>query len=176
MASRWIATVPLQREWTHHALVAADFAYWARQPHRPAARRDPTTGSSSPPPPGSPSVWPSTHTGMEGGAATSSGIDQLGITQSPLADVVVTNRVEFPPTETIVALVQVLSNHGCPARFVPTGCRPSSKRPICRPPPDLVVSPPASHVQASTRTAPGVVNHHRGRQATVALPRPRPEP
>ncbi|MCU0873326.1 MAG: hypothetical protein MUE50_13375, partial [Pirellulaceae bacterium] len=30
--SRWIATVPLQREWRHQALVAADFAYWHDSP------------------------------------------------------------------------------------------------------------------------------------------------
>jgi hypothetical protein len=95
--SRWIATVPLEREWTHHALVAADFAYWHDSP---AGRR---RGG-----PGDRLKFTAaaritvglafTHTGMEGGRHEFS-IDQLGFAQSPLADAAVTSRVEFPATE-----------------------------------------------------------------------------
>lgn len=95
--SRWIATVPLQREWTHQALVATDFAYWSDSPTGkrrggpddrlkfPAAARL-TVGLAF------------THTGVEGGRHEF-WIDQLGIAQSPLADLAVTDRVKFPPTE-----------------------------------------------------------------------------
>jgi len=95
--SRWIATVPLKREWTHHALAAADFAYWHDSPtgNRRGGADDRlkftatariTVGLAF------------THTGMEGGRQEF-WIDQLGIAQSSLADMVVTSRVEFPPTE-----------------------------------------------------------------------------
>ncbi|MCU0990410.1 MAG: hypothetical protein MUE63_12695, partial [Xanthomonadales bacterium] len=95
--SRWIATVPLQREWTHQALVAADFAYWHDSPTgnrrggpddrlRFTATARITVGLAF------------THTGMEGGRHEF-WIDQLGFAGSPLADVAVTNRVQFPPTE-----------------------------------------------------------------------------
>ena len=95
--SRWIATVPLGRAWTHHALVAADFAYWYDSPTgqrrggpgdrlKLSAIAKITVGLAF------------THTGTEGGRHEF-WIDQLGVTQSPLADLVVTNRVEFPPTE-----------------------------------------------------------------------------
>jgi hypothetical protein len=95
--SRWIATVPLQREWTQQALVATDFAYWHDSPtgNRRGGPDDRlqftaiariTVGLAF------------THTGMEGGRHEF-WIDQLGIAQSPLADVAATNRVEFPPTE-----------------------------------------------------------------------------
>ena len=95
--SRWIATVPLQREWKRQALVEADFAYWHDSPTgnrrggpddrlRFAAIAKITVGLAF------------THTGMEGGRHEF-WFDQLGFAQSPLADVAATNRVEFPPTE-----------------------------------------------------------------------------
>ncbi|MCY2995698.1 MAG: hypothetical protein NTY19_48800 [Planctomycetota bacterium] len=95
--SRWIATVPLQREWTHQALVAADFVYWQDSPTgqqrgglndrlKFTATARITVGLAF------------THTGMEGGRHEF-WIDQLGMAQSPLADVAGTNRVDFPPTE-----------------------------------------------------------------------------
>lgn len=95
--SRWIATVPLEREWTHHALVATDFAYWHDSPtgNRRGGPDDRlqfsvtariTVGLAF------------THTGMEGGRHEF-WIDQMAFAGSPLADVAATNRVEFPPTE-----------------------------------------------------------------------------
>lgn len=95
--SRWIATVPLARDWTHHTLVAADFVYWHDSPTgnrrggpedrlQFAATARITVGLAF------------THTGTEGGRHEF-WIDQVGFAASPLADVIGTNRVEFPPTE-----------------------------------------------------------------------------
>lgn len=95
--SRWIATVPLEREWTHQALVEADFAYWHDSPtgSRRGGQGDRlqftatariTVGLAF------------THTGMEGGRHEF-WIDELGFAASPLVEVAATSRVEFPPTE-----------------------------------------------------------------------------
>jgi hypothetical protein len=95
--SRWIATAPLKRQWTQHALVAADFAYWHDSPTgkrrggpddrlKFAAIARIIVGLAF------------THTGMQGGRHEF-WFDQLGFGRSPLADVAVTDQVDFPPTE-----------------------------------------------------------------------------
>jgi hypothetical protein len=119
--SRWIATLPLRREWTQHALVTGDFAYWQDSPTgkrrggpddrlKFAAAVKISVGLAF------------THTGMEGGRHEF-WIDQLGFAHTPLAEVAVTNRVDFSPRELLwpsykcyrTADVQRIRPHGMQA-------------------------------------------------------------
>ena len=171
--SRWIATVPLQREWTQHALVAADFAYWQDSPTgnrrggpddrlQFAATARITVGLAF------------THTGTEGGRHEF-WIDQLGFAQSPLADVAATNRVEFPPTELLWPSYKCYRTSDCPAHPAPRDAGPDRN---ARPAPTqgIVVSPPASPRHGLQQEPPLANGHrHRGRRRPRRLPRPRPD-
>ena len=165
--------MPLEREWTHHALVAADFAYWHDSPTGKrrggpddrlqfTATARITVGLAF------------THTGMEGGRHEF-WIDQLGFARQPAGRRGRDQPRGVPAHRTAVALVQVLSNHRCPARPPPRDAGPDrNARPA--PTPGLVVSPPASPRHGLQQEPPLAHGHrHRGRQRPWRLPRPRPD-
>ena len=169
--SRWIATLPLQREWTQHALIATDFAYWHDSPtgQRRGGPGDRlqfsaiariTVGLAF------------THTGMEGGRHEF-WIDQVGFAQSPLADLAATNRVEFPPTELLwpsykcyrTTEVQRIRPHAMQA-LIATPDLPHTQGPVVSP-----SASPRHGLQQEPPLAHG--HHHRGRRQPGRLPRPR---